>query len=92
MPSVLTHYGFNKEVLDSEITFLKGNEDIYLVGAQGPDPFLFSGLVPKFNNKGSSELRKFGSTLHKLEPNQFFLKFFKYACENENKDSSICIL
>ena len=45
MPSVLTHYGFNKETFDDSIIFLKNNEDIYLVGAQGPDPFLFRGFL-----------------------------------------------
>ena len=79
MPSVLTHYGFNKEVFDKGFDFLKGNEDVYFVGAQGPDPFLFRGLMPSFNNKGSSLIRKFGSKLHKVETSEVFYLFFKYA-------------
>lgn len=86
MPSVLTHYGFNREVMESGFSFLKNNEDIYLVGAQGPDPFLFRGIVPSFNNKNSNIIRKYGSRLHKEDPRDVFSLFFEYANESENKD------
>ena len=86
MPSVLTHYGFNKEVFDNKISFLKNNEDVYLVGAQGPDPFFFYGIVPFFKSKNSKEVRKYGTTLHKLVPSDVFAFFFEYASKNEDKD------
>lgn len=86
MPSVLTHYGFNKEVFDNNISFLKGNEDIYLVGAQGPDPFFFYGIVPFMGAENGGEIRRFGQILHKREPSKQFVHFFKYAKEHENKD------
>ena len=87
MPSVLTHYGFNKEVFDNNVDFLINNEDIYLVGAQGPDPFFFRGIVPSLKNKNVSIIRKYGSKLHKLDPSEVFFSFFKYANENkENKN------
>lgn len=86
MPSVLTHYGFNKEVFNNKISFLENNEDIYLLGAQGPDPFFFYGIVPSFKLKNSGLVRKYGSKLHKLEPSEVFGCFFKYANDNANKD------
>ncbi len=87
MPSVLTHYGFNKEVLNNNIQFLKGNEDIYLLGAQGPDPFFFCGIVPFITgSKNSKEIRKFGNKLHKMDPGKVFEYFFKYSDEKEEKD------
>lgn len=86
MPSSLTHYGFNKELFDDEINYLKGNEDIYLVGAQGPDPFLFRGIIPSFNNSNVKEVRNYGTRLHKVEPSNVFCNFFKYANESKYKD------
>lgn len=86
MPSSLTHYGFNKELFDNRISYLEGNEDIYLVGAQGPDPFFFRGIIPSFNNKNSKEIRSYGTRLHKIEPSEVFYNFFKYANDSEDKD------
>lgn len=86
MPSVLTHYGFNKSVLDNEINFLKGNEDIYLVGAQGPDPFFFYGIIPSFKFRNSSNIRKFGNKLHKIDPFKVFSFFFEYSNKSKKKD------
>lgn len=86
MPSVLTHYGFNKEVLNNDISFLKNNHDIYLLGAQGPDPFFFYGIIPSFKLKNSNLIRNYGSRLHKIEPSEVFAMFFKYANNNANKD------
>ena len=86
MPSVLTHYGFNKLVFDNKISFLKDNEDIYLLGAQGPDPFFFYGILPFMKNKNAKEVRGYGSKLHKLVPNKVFYLFFKYANESKDKD------
>ena len=87
MPSVLTHYGFNKEVFTNKVQFLKDNEDIYLVGAQGPDPFFFCGIVPLITGcKNSKEIRKFGTSLHKMEPSKVFEYFFEYADKKKEKD------
>jgi len=86
MPSVLTHYGFNKEVLDNKLEFLKNNEDIYLLGAQGPDPFFFYGIIPFCKNKNAKKVRGYGSKLHKIAPSDVFLLFFKFADESEAKD------
>lgn len=87
MPSILTHYGFNKELFDRKIDFLKNNEDIYLVGAQGPDPFFFRGLIPSFFNKNSKDIRKYGSRLHKMSPDQVFSFLFNYANQSEHRDT-----
>lgn len=86
MPSILTHYGFNKEVFDNSINFLNSNEDVYLVGAQGPDPFFFYGIVPFFKSKNSKEIRNYGIKLHKLVPSDMFYFFFNYANNSKNKD------
>ena len=86
MPSVLTHYGFNKDLLDDTISFLKDNEDIYLVGAQGPDPFFFYGIIPFIEAKKGKEVRGFGSKVHKREPSKAFKFFFDYANGAKEKD------
>lgn len=86
MPSILTHYGFNKEVYNSNNSFLKNNEDIYLLGAQGPDPFFFYGLVPFLNSKNGKVTREYGSKLHKLDPKNAFEFFFEYANKSKEKD------
>lgn len=86
MPSILTHYGFNKFVYNKEIKFLKDNEDIYLLGAQGPDPFFFFGIIPFCKNKNSREIRNYGSKLHKTVPNEVFNCLFEYSNNSVNKD------
>ena len=86
MPSVLTHYCFNKEIFDNSIQFLKGNEDIYLVGAQGPDPFFFYGIIPLTGKKRGPLIRNFGNKLHKKDPSEMFKFMVEYASEKKNKD------
>lgn len=86
MPSVLTHYGFNKELFDNSIEFLKDNEDIYLVGAQGPDPFFFYGINPFLSAKNSKVIRLFGNKLHKMDPSKMFEFFLDYADKSKDKD------
>lgn len=86
MPSILTHYGFNKELYDTNNVFLKDNEDIYLLGAQGPDPFFFYGLVPFLKLKNGKDIREYGSKLHKMDPSKAFSYFFEYANKSEHKD------
>ena len=86
MPSILTHYGFNKELFDNNIKFLKDNEDIYLVGAQGPDPFFFYGIIPFLKEKNSKAVREFGKFIHKTDPKEQFEFFFEYADKSKNKD------
>ena len=86
MPSSLTHYGFNKEVINNSLKFLNNNEDVYLVGAQGPDPFFFRGIIPSFNNKNVGDVRKYGTKLHQVEPSEVFFFFFNYANSSDDKD------
>ena len=82
MPSSLTHYAFNKDVLESsqDLVFMKDNCDIYLLGAQGPDPFFFYGRIPLKNKKID-----FGSKLHKVSPSKNFATMFKYANKFEGR-------
>lgn len=81
MASSLTHYGFNKDVLkiSEDLKFLKDNEDIYLLGAQGPDPFFFSGFVPFSKKKNLKEKREYGIKLHKISPHLNFKTNFEFA-------------
>ena len=86
MPSVLTHYGFNKKLFDKKIKFLNDNEDIYLVGAQGPDPFFFYGIIPFTGSKEGKVIRRFGNKLHKMDPSKVFKFFFEFANKSKEKD------
>lgn len=86
MPSILTHYGFNKEIYNTQYPYLNNNEDAYLLGAQGPDPFFFYGLVPFLSSKNGKVTRGYGSKLHKLDPKDVFEFFFEYANKSKEKD------
>lgn len=85
MPSILTHYGFNRDVIE-DINFLEDNEDIYYVGAQGPDVFFFCGMVPFSGVDNAKYIRKFGHNLHKKEPTEVFKFFIEYAKDSKEKD------
>lgn len=90
MASSLTHYIFNKEVLKDleDLDFLKDNEDIYILGAQGPDPFFFFGIVPIGRKEFYKEKREFGTQLHKISPEHHFKVMFEFANKQneETKD------
>ena len=85
MPSILTHYGFNRDVIE-DINFLKDNEDIYYVGAQGPDVFFFCGIIPFLGVENAKYIRKFGHALHKKDPTEVFEYFIEYAKKSKDKD------
>ena len=82
MPSILTHYGFNKALFDQKLDFLKDNEDIYLVGAQGPDPFFFYGILPWLKADNAKVVRKYGTVLHKVDPcDAFSFMYLSHASQ-----------
>lgn len=84
LPSVVTHYLFNKLFLDSlkDVSFLNNNTDIYYLGGQGPDPFFYA-------LKKDKQVRKdHGTYLHKMVPDENFFNYFNYANKftKEKKD------
>ena len=60
MPAFLTHYTLAKEILASES--YGSLADVFLLGAQGPDPFFYYGQLKKRPN--AKKIRSYGSFLH----------------------------
>ncbi len=90
MPSVLSHCLCGQEAVDkcNHSTFkktLKDNADIYNLGCQGPDPFMFYHHLP-FQNKDRVKLvRNASSVIHKSKINDFFAAMLEYA-KRENDE------
>lgn len=83
MPSVLTHYLFYKTVTNN-------NEDIGIVGTQGPDPFFFYGHAVRMT-KRAKELRAFGTFLHKQDPAVTFKYILEYILGSKKSEQPILI-
>ncbi len=86
MPSVLTHYGFSRSLFNDKLEFLRDNQDIYLLGSQGPDPFFFYGILPFLKADNKKEIRAYGTKLHKKDPVDSFEFFFEFANNSKEKD------
>ena len=82
MPAVLTHYLFYKGATN--------NEDIGIVGAQGPDPFFFYGNAVRLT-KRAKELRAFGTFLHKQDPAVTFKYLLEYILGSQKCEQQILI-
>lgn len=82
MPAILTHYLFYKTI--------SNNEDIGIVGTQGPDPFFFYGNAVRMT-KRAKELRAFGTFLHKQNPSVTFKYLLEYILGSEKCEQPILI-
>lgn len=75
MPDIITHYLFGIDVLNmlntKHKTIIKNNINLYYLGCQGPDPFLFNHFTPILNKKNGPYV---GDLLHRKKTGDF-LKF-----------------
>lgn len=85
MPSTLTHYVFNKQLVKD-----KKYEDIFLLGGQGADIFFFYGynLLKRENKK---EVRQFGYDLHALNPDKLYMEMLKYTFSKKGEEKEILL-
>lgn len=83
MPSTLTHYVFNKQLIKDE-----KYKDIFLLGGQGADVFFFYGynVVKRENSK---RIRQLGFHIHKLSPHEIYFNMLKYAFSKSGEEQAI---
>jgi hypothetical protein len=80
MPSLLTHQYFATKVMDvlkKDFPYLYDFYSVVTLGAQGPDPLFFYGMVPWRKRKNKHQIQNFGSSLHNLNPNITLLKLME---------------
>jgi hypothetical protein len=80
MPSLLTHQYFATKVMDvlkKDFPYLYDFYSVVTLGAQGPDPLFFYGMVPWRVRRNKNQIQSFGSALHNLNPNQTLLKLME---------------
>jgi hypothetical protein len=83
MPNALVHYTFAKEnVLDPSSSFL----DATYVGAQGPDPFFFYGVLPLRNRPHKKETQSLGGVTQHMEMPIPYAAMIEYAKKSPDKD------
>ena len=81
MPSLLTHYLFYKNINNN-------NEDIGIIGTQGPDPFFYYGSAIS-PTKSARSLRAFGTFLHKQDPAITFKYLLEYILGSNANEKPI---
>jgi hypothetical protein len=87
MPSLLTHQFFATKVMDvlkKDFPYLYDFYSVVTLGAQGPDPLFFYGMVPWRKRKNKHQIQNFGSALHNLNPNVTLLKLMETVDEHSS--------
>lgn len=78
MPSLITHDYFGREFLSRNqetSTWITDQKDAYLLGNQGPDPFFYAVITPRFYHYTG-----IGSLLHAQKPTEFLVSLSR-ACK-----------
>ena len=85
MPSTLTHYVFNKELVKND-----KHKNIFLLAGQGADTFFFYGynIVKRENAK---KVRQFGYDLHAIDPSKLYMSMLRYAYSKQGEEKEILI-
>ena len=85
MPSTLTHYLFNREIIKND-----KYKDLFLLAGQGADVFFFYGYnIKKRENK--KLISQFGFKMHSVDPNDIFFYMLKYAFNKEKEEKEMLI-
>jgi hypothetical protein len=84
VPSILTHCLCGDEAVNkcnSEMMkkVIAENKDIFYLGCQGPDPFLFYHYLPFKSKDRISTVRKCSRLIHRNKVNDFFFSMLNYA-------------
>ncbi|HPW52745.1 MAG TPA: zinc dependent phospholipase C family protein [Erysipelotrichaceae bacterium] len=96
MPSVLAHCLCGEDAVSSCNSLIlkkmvRGNEDIFCLGCQGPDPFMFYHHFPFQSRDRIEAVRKCSSLIHKNRINDFFAALLNYAREEEDEQLFVYI-
>lgn len=86
MPSIITHDYFGREFLSRSglsSKWSKSQQEAYLLGNQGPDPFFYAVATPRFFH-----YLNIGSIIHDEKPTQFFSTLLKCANELSTKEKA----
>ena len=78
MPNIWTHIMFSDKLARNVNLDYDGNENVYYLGAQGPDPFFYHNFWPWKKDKSVTEI---GSKIHKEHCSEFLLEMIKYVKE-----------
>lgn len=81
MPSLITHDYFGREFLSRNqetSQWSADQKDAYLLGNQGPDPFFYAIITPRFYHYTG-----IGSLLHAQKPTGFLVAF-SHACKKQS--------
>lgn len=94
MPSVLAHClcgdeAINKCSSEAIKKIIERNEDIFHLGCQGPDPFMFYHYLPHQSKKRTKLVRSSSRLIHKNKVNDFFASMLKYA--KRKKDEQLLV-
>ena len=83
MPNILTHYTFARQnVLDTSSTHL----DATYVGAQGPDPFFYFGVLPFRKRPFKKEVTSLGGVTQHEELVDNYWAMIEYAGKSPDKE------
>jgi hypothetical protein len=87
MSDFINHYHCGEEVLkmvdDSITRLIDKNRTLFNLGCQGPDFFLYHGVIPWHKNLGYAN---FGEIVHKSETNLLFSAMIEFYQNTENID------
>lgn len=85
MPSTLTHYIFNKDLIKDD-----KYKNIFLLAGQGADTFFFYGynLLKRENAK---KIRDFGYLIHSIDPSDLYMTMLRYAYTKDNSEREILL-
>jgi len=83
MPNIITHYTFAKDkILDPSAKFIKAT---YL-GAQGPDPFFYYGVISKFHRPNYQDVNSLGGLTQHMELTEPYVAMIEYAMKSSDKE------
>ncbi len=86
MPAALTHYLFAKQNEENI-----PDEGAFLLGAQGPDPFFFYGLVPWRKKADPLKIRGYGENLHHGDFSAIYARMADFAHQKDGVEKDVLI-
>ena len=85
MPSTLTHYVFNKQLINDH-----KYEDIFLLGGQGADVLFFYGYN-LFKRNNVKSIRDIGAKIHQINPDKLYMKMLSYTFLKQAEEKEILL-
>ncbi len=91
MPDMMTHAFLALDVMNnlSNKEVIEENKEVFLIGAQGPDPYFYYNFYPW---KNSSNIPDFGGIMHSSKTRDFFLTYLEYLKTNYSDEGLAFIL